>query len=142
MRSANPKRRHTHGGHPKANGFTLSETLLALFAASLITLLCASMMQTLLKIRTLPVQTQEQLAILQIREIAASSVEGRVQDGKLILSSGHDSVTLEFHNNRIVKRPGYQILLENAEHAFFEQEGRKINLVVTIHEKTRTWQIL
>ncbi|MBP3853476.1 MAG: hypothetical protein J6D18_02790, partial [Erysipelotrichaceae bacterium] len=67
--------------------------------------------------------------------------EAQVQDGTLSYLYNHEEVLLEFDKNRLVKREGYEILMEGIEDAVFVQEDRDIYLIYTKKKQSRRYQI-
>ncbi|MBF0580604.1 hypothetical protein IM774_12770 [Erysipelotrichaceae bacterium RD49] len=53
------------------------------------------------------------------------SKSARIEDHKLVLEEHSRTETLEMDKNRLVKKPGYEILMEQIDKAeFFNQEGK------------------
>lgn len=125
----------------RKNGYSMVEALAALLCAMIVSSLGALVLQAALKVSQADTGSQEQFAILQIREQAAISAEARVEEGRLILLNNKDEEILEFHSNRLVKRPGYEILMERVEEAAFQKRSEGIFLTVRKSGKSRTWQI-
>ena len=106
----------------KPNGFTLSETLLALMVYMLITMLMVGIFQTGAGISRSEAGAQKQFAILQLRQILASSAEITLNGEEVNWYRGTDKYRLMFHNSRLVIRPGYQILMENVDGKFTRKQ--------------------
>lgn len=125
----------------RKNGFSLAEMMLGMIVATVIASIC--MLQAGALIRGLNVKPdhQEQFAILQIRELVSLSAKASVRDGDLVLFENGKEEILQQDRNRLVKRPGYEILLENLEDVNFEQQGQKLYLVYTKSKRTKTFQI-
>ena len=58
----------------------------------------------------------------------------------VLVENGEEEV-LELDQNRLVKRPGYEILMENLEDVYFEQKEQKLYLVFTKNKRTKRFQI-
>lgn len=106
----------------KPNGFTLSEALLALMVYMLITMLMVGIFQTGAGLARSEAGAQKQFAILQLRQILASSAEITLNGDEVNWYRGTDKYRLMFHNSRLVIRPGYQILMENVDGKFTRKQ--------------------
>ncbi len=111
------------------NGFTMAEALLGLLICSICALILSMEAVALRSMIASRTPLQEEFAVLQLRELAtlASSVE--VEDGVLILDQGRKEERIEQDGKRLVKRPGYEILMEPIERAFFIQKTDEVILV-------------
>ncbi len=118
-----PKTNHT------INGFTMAEALLGLLICSICALILSMEAVALRSMIASSPPLQEEFAVLQLRELAtlASSVE--VEDGVLILDQGRKEERIEQDGKRLVKRPGYEIMLEPVKRAFFVQQANEVILV-------------
>lgn len=129
------------GAFQKPNGFTVSELLLSLLVGIFITSLCAVQSKTMLNALRLQGDDQEQFSVLQIRELVALSKSARVQNGILYLEYQGKEEVLTQDKNRLVKKPGYEIFLENIEKVYFEQTDQAIELVWIQQAKTKRFQV-
>ena len=127
--------------HWKRNGFTLLEALVALFVSLMVSSMCLLLFRIERDMMAFEQSKQDQLAILQIRQRLAMADEAQVQDGTLSYLYNHEEVLLEFDKNRLVKREGYEILMEGIEDAVFVQEDRDIYLIYTKKKQSRRYQI-
>lgn len=123
------------------NGFTLVEVLIAMILAAIIASICMLQAGVLVKGVQVKPDHQEQFAILQIRELVSLSAHAFVRDRNLVLVENGEEEVLELDQNRLVKRPGYEILMENLEDVYFEQKEQKLYLVFTKNKRTKTFQI-
>ncbi len=125
----------------RTNGFSLAEALLALLitamAASLITMQTGILSSGL----SLHEDSQEQFAILQLRELAAASRNLHVENGVLELEHNGKHESISADRGRLVKKPGYEIFMEEIDWAVFRQEKGVIVLEYSSHGQTQTWQI-
>lgn len=126
---------------PTKNGFTLVEVLIAMILAAIIASICMLQVGVLVKGVQVKPDHQEQFAILQIRELVSLSAHAFVRDRNLVLVENGEEEVLELDQNRLVKRPGYEILMENLEDVYFEQKEQKLYLVFTKNKRTKTFQI-
>lgn len=60
------------------------------------------------------------IGCMQLQELIAASEIVEVNEDSLILFYNKEEYTIEEHNGRIVKRPGYQIMMNNIEDISFE----------------------
>ena len=116
------------------NGFTMIEALLALFVTLIVSLCMVIFLRTCLLFINYRPNHQDQFAILQLRQIVAVSKDINVENGCLHMLYEHRDITVEFDRNRIVKKDGYEILMEDVEDAYFLYDNEKIYL---IYEKGR-----
>lgn len=123
------------------NGFTLSEALLAF----LICMICVSLLsaQTRVLSSSLRIRddSQEQFAILQLRELCSLSWKASVSHGQLHLQWADKTETVALDQRRLVKTPGYEIFMENIDTAVFKEHKGKIELEVMYENHKKTWQI-
>lgn len=76
----------------------------------------------------LPFAHQEQLAILQLRQLLSLSREIEVYDDYLTMIYGQEEIKLIQHQDRLVRKEGYMIYMEGVEDVSFEQLDNKIYL--------------
>lgn len=126
---------------PAGNGFTLTEALFALFVGVFIGSICAGLAGVLHHGMQIQPDDQEQFAVLQIREMVAIARSAQVEEGKLILQESSREETLGKDKNRLVKQPGYEILMERLEDVYFEAKGNKLYLTFKKNGKIKTFQI-
>ena len=93
-------------------GFTLSEMLLALGTA----MLCSVLLTWLVRF----------FAVLQLRLLCAEAQEVKVEADALQLRRFGEELRLDYHQGRLVRRPGYVIYLQAIDDAFFEYRGERI----------------
>lgn len=125
----------------KPNGFTFTESLLSLMCAGIVSLLALCILQSSMRMLHHTQDAQDQMAMLQIRQIAALTRRCNVQNGELVYIKGDEQGTISFHKNRLVKRPGYQILLEDLSSACFEERENGIWLRFKKENQQREVQI-
>lgn len=123
------------------NGFTLSESLLSLLCAGIVSQLALCILQSSMRMLHHTQDAQDQMAMLQIRQIVALNRVCRVENGELIYVRGDEQGTISFHKNRLVKRPGYQILLEGLDAARFEEREDGLWLLFEKENQHREVQI-
>lgn len=112
----------------KRNGFTLIEALLAFFITSLVSLLGCMLIQVALRFSHMDIDTQNQLAILQLRRELSIASQVQIESGNLEYILNHEKMVLYFDKNRIVKSPGYEIFIEQIDEAYFQKKEGGIYL--------------
>ena len=101
-------------------GFTLSEMLLALGTAMLCSVLLTWMVRFfVIGIHTQQQLVQDQIAVLQLRLLCAEAQEVKVEADALQLRRFGEELRLDYHQGRLVRRPGYVIYLQAIDDAFF-----------------------
>lgn len=123
------------------NGFTLSEALMALLIGVLIAGICLGFAQILNHAYKIKPDDQEQFAILQIREMITTARKAKVEQGSLWLIESSREERLVKDKNRLVKQPGYEILMENLEDVYFEIRESRIWLSYKKGGKERSFQV-
>ncbi len=81
------------------------------------------------------------MGILQLRQICATATDIDVQDSALSLLYEHEEIELKYDRNRLVRTPGYEILLENISEAHFYEEDNKIFLSYSQEQEDYQFQI-
>lgn len=110
------------------NGFTLLESIFSLFVVSIGLSLLITALPLLSKINQFDVYIEEEIALEKIREIIlfASSIE--VYSDEIIFYSMEDDASLILERTRIVRTPGYLILMDGLEQSEFAKKGSCIYL--------------
>lgn len=103
-------------------GFTLIETLFSLIALSFCTLLLIPILQITLSITHLFEQNEDLLGVYQLRYILAQSTDFQLEPSTLSFRYHQEAWTLSYHNENIVKEPGYEIFLMHVKDAEFLQK--------------------
>lgn len=123
------------------NGFSMAELLVSLLITTIITNLCALQMQGLLQAIIWQPDDQEQLSILQLRELIALSKNATVKDGILYLEREGKEESIGQDKNRLVKKPGYEIFMENVKEVYFEQDHEKIEIIWVKNKRSQRFQV-
>lgn len=123
------------------NGFTMIEALIALFITLIVSFCAVIYLRTCVIFINYRPNHQDQFAILQLRQIVAVSKDKEVKEKALYMIYEHNQIRIEFDRNRLVKRDGYEILIENIEYAEFIEEDEKIYLRYQKDKKTYSVQI-
>lgn len=68
-------------------------------------------------------ESEDYLAIAQVRLVLAQSYSIELIDQELHFRYHLEDAYLTFHNQRFVKRPGYEIFLQDVEDAYMQRKG-------------------
>lgn len=114
----------------RSNGFTMIEALFSLLVVSLLIGLLSGFMQVASQIVKNHRDSQREFLVLQLRSFLAPASSIRVDQGALEATIFHQSYRIEQDRDRLVKRGGYEILLENIHSASFYEEEDKIYISI------------
>ncbi len=114
----------------RSNGFTMIEALFSLLIVSLVIGLLSGFMQVASQIVKNHRDSQREFLVLQLRSFLAPASSIRVDQGALEATIFHQSYRIEQDRDRLVKRGGYEILLENIHSASFYEEEDKIYISI------------
>lgn len=123
------------------NGFTMIDALLSLLVFSIVTLCMLVFLQTSLKMLNMDMLQQEQMAVIQLREILSLSKAIEVQSHELMMNYKHESIWIGQDKDRLVKKEGYEILMEGVKNVAFYQQEEEIFLSYSKAEKEYNVQI-
>lgn len=123
------------------NGFTMIDALLSLLVFSIVTLCMLVFLQTSLKMLNMDMLQQEQMAVIQLREILSLSKDIEVQSHELTMNYKHESIWIGQDKDRLVKKEGYEILMEGVKNVSFYKRDEEIFLSYSKAEKEYNVQI-
>lgn len=123
------------------NGFTMIDALLSLLVFSIVTLCMLVFLQTSLKMLNMDMLQQEQIAVIQLREILSLSKAIEVQSHELTMNYKHESIWIGQDKDRLVKKEGYEILMEGVKNVAFYKRDEEIFLSYSKAEKEYNVQI-
>lgn len=123
------------------NGFTMIDALLSLLVFSIVTLCILVFLQTCLKMLNMDMLQQEQMAVIQLREILSLSKDIEVQSHELTMNYKHESIWIGQDKDRLVKKEGYEILMEGVKNVAFYQQDEEIFLSYSKADKEYNVQI-
>lgn len=123
------------------NGFTMIDALLSLLVFSIVTLCILVFLQTCLKMLNMDMLQQEQMAVIQLREILSVSKDIEVQSHELTMNYKHESIWIGQDKDRLVKKEGYEILMEGVKNVAFYQQDEEIFLSYSKADKEYNVQI-
>ncbi|MFA1014514.1 ComGF family competence protein [Dubosiella newyorkensis] len=118
----------------RSNGFTMIEALFSLLVVSLLIGLLSGFMQVASQIVKNHRDSQREFLVLQLRSFLAPASSIRVDQGALEATIFHQSYRIEQDRDRLIKRGGYEILLENVEKVVFYEEEDKIYISIDKEE--------
>lgn len=110
------------------NGFTLLDSLLAMLITSIVSLCMVVFFKTCLGCLQMRTSHQDQMAILQMREMAALSHSLHVEEEKLYMIYENQKIEVSFEKHRIVRKKGYEILMEHVDRAYFIEKDEGVYL--------------
>lgn len=125
----------------KRNGFTLIDALMGLLTTGVISMLCCVLLQSCFLYINMDTSIQQQFAILQLRQYLSIASKVEVDGSDLVVVVNHESSTFGYDRNRLVKRPGYQIFMENIDDAYFYNLDEKVYLSFLYQSKNYTFQV-
>ena len=123
------------------NGFTMIDALLSLLVFSIVTLCILVFLQTCLKMLNMDMLQQEQMAVIQLREILSLSKDIEVQSHELTMNYKHESIWIGQDKDRLVKKEGYEILMEGVKNVAFYKRDEEIFLSYSKADKEYNVQI-
>lgn len=109
-------------------GFTLIEVLLACSILSSSIVFIVPIMKSASSLIKDNRFSDDKIQIHQIRLILACSKNIIVSKNYVTCNYLDENIELKFHRNRIVKTPGYEIILENLDQAYFSENNNCIYL--------------
>lgn len=118
-------------------GFTLVETLIAFSCVMLSILMVAPLISSVSKMWKQNYQSEDRIAIYQLRILLAQSKDVRLQNQQLSFIYRKQETILEWHKDRLVKRDGYIIYLQDIDDGFFIQEDGCIYAQWTRNKNTK-----
>ncbi len=117
------------------------ETLLSLFGSILISSLVVLYLQLILSFSQIRQDQQDQFAILQLRQYLALSHSIQVDSTSISYIYNYGEFTISQDKNRLVKRDGYEIIMENIDDVTFFKKEDKVYISYTKNKKEYTFQI-
>lgn len=106
------------------HGFTCVEVLVSLLCISLTTILLTQCVTILKQLSVYQYHSEDRIAIHQLRLLLALATKFQIVDGILYFTFVNEENRLEFHNQRLVRRPGYEIFLQDITKVQLIKKGR------------------
>lgn len=123
--------------HSMNKGFTSVEVLLSLWIISFSMLLLSSVLPSISKLTESDSFIQEQIGLRQLRHILLLSENVYIADDSLIGWLFNEEYELKYDRNRLVKTPGYEIMLIDLASASFIAKGECIYLAYQKNNETK-----
>lgn len=105
------------------DGFTLIETILALFCVMISLVMLTPCIQALKTMSQDFRNNDDRVAVYQLRCMLAQADTFTLENDKLSFFYRGQTTRLEFDRNRLVRRDGYEIFLENIDDVTFYVEN-------------------
>lgn len=105
------------------SGFTMIEVLLALLGTSLCAMLCFQIARLIHQYQIDNYRAEDEIALKQVRIMLAQSEILDVQPDALSFYYHEDSFRLVRYENKLVKRKGFEVLLQDIDSARFYREN-------------------
>lgn len=109
-------------------GFTLIEVLVALLCVSLITLLLTQCIRIIKQMSIYQYHSEDRIAVHQLRLLLALAYDFKITNGILYFALSNEEYRLEYHEQRFVRRNGYEIFLQDITMAQIKKKGRCYHL--------------
>lgn len=81
---------------------------------------------------------QDQMAVLQLRFYISQCESWQLLDDEIHVVFEKNEYQLQFHQKRLVKRPGYEIFMQQIDQGEFKVKGEKLYL--EWHREERAWR--
>lgn len=118
-------------------GFTSIEVLLSLWIVSFSMLLLSSVLPLISKLAEPDSFIQEQIGLRQLRHILLLSENISISDDSLNAWLYNEAYTLTYDRQRLIKTPGYEIMLNDLASAKFITKGECIYLIYQKKNETK-----
>lgn len=106
----------------RQNGFTMIEMLLTLLVVSLCSVLLTYLIRFVQPERINAFVAEDKTAILQLQLLMAQAKEYEVTAKEIHALYHGEWISIEIDFDRVVRRPGYEIFLQEVEDAYFYEE--------------------
>lgn len=123
-------------------GFTLIEVLFSLSICLLIILNVVPILKIITVKDELEITTSSfSLGANQISKILFTAKDIQISDSLVYTNENDEQFTISLNNNRVVKEPGFDILIHNVDELTFYQNDRNIYMELNYDEKNYTYLI-
>lgn len=109
-------------------GFTMIEMLLTLMIVSLCTLLFSRIAHILASVEIKDSRSEDEIAVLQLQLLFAQGSNYSVNGSECYLRYHGEDIVFEWMDHRLVKRPGYEVILQDVDAIVFEESNRCVSL--------------
>lgn len=122
------KKRFLHGWR-KEQGFTMIEMVLTLFVTSLCAVLLAQMVRVVRPAKIQDSIAEDEVAILQLQLVLAQAKEYQLLFSQQLQCNYHgEMISIETYQDKLIKRPGFEVFLQKIQKASFEERQGCITL--------------
>jgi competence protein ComGF len=119
-------------------GFILIEALIAFISMSLLLSIMSGITFSLIHLPKIPTISQLDVFILQFDQLLTLSTNFRLLDEQLCFDLDIRSFCIKNDENRLVKTPGYEILLDDVNHIQWELNDNEIIIQGIYNQKSFT----
>lgn len=112
-----------------SKGFTLLESVFALWIVSFCLVLLVSCMQLMRNIELSNLYAQDDMALYKIRLMLALSKDVEEVNDNLDFSYENTNYTMYLYEDKIILIPGYQVLLQDVDNMYIEVSNNVYYLV-------------
>lgn len=118
-------------------GFTMIEMLCTLFALSLLSAALAGLLYAIRQIPRHDYEVEDEIAVSQLQFLFAQGQHFQIENHQITMQYHGDEVRLEVYEDKIVKRPGFEVFLQDVDAVEFGWEGA---CVYAAWQRDTTWQ--
>lgn len=122
----------------KRQGFTMIEVLVSLVCISLLSVLFCQIASLIKPLNHPSYDAEDDIGLKQLRLILAQASEFEAAYDTLYFLYHGEQYRLELYQNQLVKRKGYEVLLQDIDDASFSQTGACITLTYQRFDQTRS----
>lgn len=122
----------------KQQGFTMIEMLITMSLMSLCAMLCTQIIALMVRFPKEDFRAEDSIALQQIQLILAQAQEYEIDGDQLYFQYHGDVFHFEQYGNQMVKRKGFEILLQDVDDLNFYVQGTCIVMEVVRDEAS--WQ--
>jgi competence protein ComGF len=123
-------------------GYILAEFLIAMIAMCFMLVILSSISIALLQLPEITFVTQLDLFKLQIAQVLERSKNFKLEDQSLCFNLDYRYFCIENVDKRLIKKPGYEILLNNVRDIRWELNENEIILHGINYEESFTFKFL
>lgn len=128
--------------HNDKRGFTLIEVLFSLSICLLIILNTVPILKVITVKDNLEITTSSfSLGANQISKILFTAKDIQVSDSLIYTNEDDEQFTISFNNGRVVKEPGFDILIHDVDELSFYQNDRNIYMELNRDDNNYTYLI-
>lgn len=105
-----------------SKGFTLVEVVLSLSIISLSIVLCTKTLPLMMKMSEKNYLAEDRISITQLRKMLVLGMKHEVVHKSVSYVYKQETFQIEFKDNRLVKTPGYEIVMTDLDDAYFYEK--------------------